>query len=111
MSGRVSISFVDFALFSFDFDRVCCGSARPFLVRNWCGANLYLKGRDACGSVSVASRAVPAQPATSKPLASFAEGAVYFCNESETGAELDRGWREVRASWLEREGHRSGYRE
>ena len=38
MSGSRSISFVDFAALSFDFDRVRCGSFTPFLVRNWCGS-------------------------------------------------------------------------
>src|SRR5437868_6882310 len=37
MSGRISISFVDFAVFSFDFVRVRCALIRSFLVRNWCG--------------------------------------------------------------------------
>jgi hypothetical protein len=37
MSGRLSIRFVDFAVFSFEFDRVRCGSFTPFLVRKWCG--------------------------------------------------------------------------
>jgi hypothetical protein len=37
MSGGISISFVDFAAFSFDSDRVRCVSIRLFLVRNWCG--------------------------------------------------------------------------
>jgi hypothetical protein len=37
MSGRIAISFVDFAAFSFDLDRVRCASFTPFLVRNWCG--------------------------------------------------------------------------
>ena len=29
---------VDFAVFSFGFDRVHCALSRSFLVRNWCGA-------------------------------------------------------------------------
>jgi Phage integrase family len=37
MSDRKLIGFVDFAEFSFRFDRVCCGLVRSFLVRNWCG--------------------------------------------------------------------------
>jgi hypothetical protein len=37
MSGRLSIRFVDFAEVLFRFDRVCFGSFRLFLVRNWCG--------------------------------------------------------------------------
>jgi pyruvate-formate lyase-activating enzyme len=37
MSGRISISFVDFAAVSFLFDRVCRVSVGAFLVRNWCG--------------------------------------------------------------------------
>jgi hypothetical protein len=37
MSGRISARFVDFAVFSFAFDCVCCVLARSFLVRNWCG--------------------------------------------------------------------------
>jgi len=45
MSGRITISFVDFAAFSFDFDRVCCVSFRLFLVRNWCGTALGRQGR------------------------------------------------------------------
>jgi hypothetical protein len=38
MSGGVSIGFVDFSAFSFEFERVRCVSFRPFLVRNWCGS-------------------------------------------------------------------------
>jgi hypothetical protein len=37
MSGRPSISFVDFAAFSFGIDRVRRASLALFLVRNWCG--------------------------------------------------------------------------
>jgi hypothetical protein len=36
MSGSKSIGFIDFAVFSFAFDCVCCA----LLVRNWCGAHL-----------------------------------------------------------------------
>ncbi len=32
------VGFVDFAEFSLEIDRVRCVLARPFLVRNWCGA-------------------------------------------------------------------------
>jgi len=39
MSGRISISFVDFAALLFDFDRVRCVLMRLFLVRNWCGVS------------------------------------------------------------------------
>jgi hypothetical protein len=39
MSGRISISFVDFAAFLFDFDGVRCVLMRLFLVRNWCGVS------------------------------------------------------------------------
>jgi len=39
MSGVISISFVDFAAFSFDYDRVRCVLMRLFLVRNWCGVS------------------------------------------------------------------------
>jgi len=47
MSGRVSIRFVDFAVFSFEFDRVRCALVGAFLVRNWCGdASLAQKSRD-----------------------------------------------------------------
>lgn len=51
-SGRAraaaeSISFVDFPKLSFDFDRVCCTSFTPILVRNWCGARF---GRGAVAS-------------------------------------------------------------
>jgi hypothetical protein len=41
MSGRKSISFVDFTWFSFDFDSVCFGLFRLFLVRNWCGDKTF----------------------------------------------------------------------
>jgi hypothetical protein len=41
MSGRISIRFVDFTWFSFDFDRVCFGLFRSFLVRNWCGDKTF----------------------------------------------------------------------
>jgi hypothetical protein len=37
MSDGISISFVDFAVFSFAFDCLCYVLARSFLVRNWCG--------------------------------------------------------------------------
>src|ERR1700760_892525 len=37
MSGRISIGFVDFTAFLFDFDTVRCTSMASFLVRNWCG--------------------------------------------------------------------------
>jgi len=40
MSGGILVSFVDLAAFSFDFDLVCFGSFRLFLVRNWCGESL-----------------------------------------------------------------------
>src|SRR5262249_19898825 len=40
MSGRISISFVDFAVFLFDFDRVRYVLMRLLLVRNWCGVIL-----------------------------------------------------------------------
>ena len=36
MSGGISNRFVDFAVFSFDIDRVRYGSFTMFLVRNWC---------------------------------------------------------------------------
>ena len=42
-----SISFVNFPKLSFDFDRVCCTSFTPILVRNWCGARF---GRGAVAS-------------------------------------------------------------
>src|SRR5437588_12844215 len=38
MSDGISISFVDFVVVSFTFDRVYCASFRSFLVRNWCGS-------------------------------------------------------------------------
>src|SRR6266849_4518 len=38
MSGRISTRFVDFAVFSFAFDCVCCVLARSFLVRNGAAA-------------------------------------------------------------------------
>ena len=31
------IRFVDFTVFSFEFDRVRCALVGAFLVRNWCG--------------------------------------------------------------------------
>jgi len=37
MSGRISISSVDFTAFPLSFDRVRCVSIRLSLVRNWCG--------------------------------------------------------------------------
>jgi hypothetical protein len=43
MSGRILISFVDFAAFSFGFDCVCCVSFRLLLVQNWCGPLLPSK--------------------------------------------------------------------
>jgi len=36
MSGRIKIGFVDLPAVLLEFDRVCCVSVRPFLVRNWC---------------------------------------------------------------------------
>jgi hypothetical protein len=41
MSGRISTRFVDFPWFLFDFDRVCFGLFRVFLVRNWCGDETF----------------------------------------------------------------------
>jgi hypothetical protein len=49
MSGRISISSVDFAAFLFDFDRVSWVSFTSFLVRNWCG------GRIVAGQIKPAS--------------------------------------------------------
>jgi hypothetical protein len=43
MSGRLSISFVDFAPFSSAVDCVCCVSVRSFLVRNWCGCKFAVR--------------------------------------------------------------------
>jgi hypothetical protein len=37
MSGRISIAFVDFAVFSYSFGSIRCVSIASFLVRNWCG--------------------------------------------------------------------------
>ena len=37
MSVRIKIAFVDFAVFSFGFDRGRYVLMRSFLVRNWCG--------------------------------------------------------------------------
>ncbi|WP_249139319.1 hypothetical protein [Bradyrhizobium japonicum] len=37
MSGVMKLSFVDFAVFSFEFDRVRHVLLMSFLVRNWCG--------------------------------------------------------------------------
>ncbi|WP_128918632.1 hypothetical protein [Bradyrhizobium nanningense] len=37
MSGGLSVGFVDFAAFSFEFDLVGGVSFTLFLVRNWCG--------------------------------------------------------------------------
>jgi len=37
LSGRMAISFVEFAAVSSAFDHVCCVLVRSFLVRNWCG--------------------------------------------------------------------------
>lgn len=37
MSGRLSTSFVDFAAFLFELDRVRRGLFVSFVVRNWCG--------------------------------------------------------------------------
>ena len=37
MSGRISISLVEFAGFLVDFDRVSFRFVLVFLVRNWCG--------------------------------------------------------------------------
>jgi len=39
MSGRLSISFIDFTAVLFESDRVCRVSIRLFLVRNWCVAS------------------------------------------------------------------------
>ena len=50
MSGRISITFVDFSAFSFEFDRVRCVSFRPFLVRNWCGVRPVPAAFDAMSS-------------------------------------------------------------
>src|SRR6478609_11750495 len=45
MSGRISIGFIDFAVFSFDFDRVCFAFVQVFLVRNWRGDFVHLRER------------------------------------------------------------------
>jgi hypothetical protein len=37
MSGRISVSFVDFTEFSYPFGCIRCVSIASFLVRNWCG--------------------------------------------------------------------------
>lgn len=37
MSDGKSSSFADFAVFSFEFDRVRCALVGAFLVRSWCG--------------------------------------------------------------------------
>jgi len=42
MSGSKSVGFIDFAVFSFAFDRVCCALLRSFLVQNWCGTHLVV---------------------------------------------------------------------
>jgi hypothetical protein len=42
MSGSKSVSFIDFAVFSVAFDRVCCALLMSFLVRNWCGGHLVV---------------------------------------------------------------------
>jgi hypothetical protein len=42
MSGRMSISFVHFTAFSFDFGGVHCALSRSFLARNWCGVHLVV---------------------------------------------------------------------
>src|SRR5271165_1736296 len=43
MSGSISISFVDFAVLSFVFDRVRCASMRSILVQNWCGGSIRVR--------------------------------------------------------------------
>jgi hypothetical protein len=53
MSGGISISFVDFAGFSFDFGRVHCLSLRSFLVRNWCGWGNSFRLNRFCVSIEV----------------------------------------------------------
>jgi len=37
MTGRISIGFVDFAVFSFGLHPVRYILAQSFLMRNWCG--------------------------------------------------------------------------
>jgi hypothetical protein len=54
MSDGTMVSFVDFAAFSFEFDRVRCVLARSFLVRNWCGLRPSV---EAVGGQSVAAGA------------------------------------------------------
>jgi hypothetical protein len=44
MSGRISNGLVDFTVFLFALDRVCCGSYKSFLVRNWCGCSIRGSG-------------------------------------------------------------------
>jgi len=43
MSGGISVSVLDFAELSFDFDRVRCVSFTPFLVRNRCGCQSIIR--------------------------------------------------------------------
>jgi len=88
MSGRMSISFVDFSVFLFGFDRVCFGSFRLFLVRNWRGYPVSLSGTTsvsawtfASGSGAVADR-------------DAALGVTCYCSRPHTPASFP--WAETR---------------
>ncbi|CCD94893.1 hypothetical protein BRAO375_3780008 [Bradyrhizobium sp. ORS 375] len=56
MSGRISISFVDFPAFSYDFKAFRIVSFTSFLVRNWCGYPIDPSRRDIVGSTAPPNR-------------------------------------------------------
>src|SRR6476469_1692138 len=80
MSGSTSIDFVDFAAFSFYFDRARCALSRSFLVRNWCGQARAELTLDYCDLQPVAEsqgQISPRDKASSlavNPLTHLAEG-------------------------------------
>jgi hypothetical protein len=54
MSGEIMLGFVDYASFSFGFNRVRLVLLQSFLVRNWCGPWLAV---EAVGAQDTAERA------------------------------------------------------
>jgi hypothetical protein len=59
MSGRISIAFVDFAVFSYSFGSIRCVSIASFLARNWCGVQEARIKRQ--NSAHIHSTAVPVE--------------------------------------------------
>jgi hypothetical protein len=70
MSGRRSISLVDFSSLSFRFDRVRRVSVRSFLVRNWCGDSRVETNGVLCSAAYVCSLREDLEPHNLKVIGS-----------------------------------------